>query len=183
MEIVKLHFSSPLHLSRGKSTLDESFDVLHSDTLKSALFVCALELFGADKVIFGEEGKGFFESFTISSAFPFVNEQLFFPKPEWLIEGINGEIDRKKVKKIKYFSKDTFQELLKGELKVLSEDKFTNTAYYSATPLTEYQPYTSKTVQRVTVNRTGEDEGNTFYTERLYFTEGCGLFCLIQSLL
>ena len=60
-QIAKLQFTSPLHLSKGKTTLDESLDVLHSDTLKSALFVCALDLFGSEILRGGDnDGKFFF---------------------------------------------------------------------------------------------------------------------------
>jgi CRISPR-associated protein Csm4 len=177
MEIVKLKFTSPLHLSRGKSTLDESFDVLHSDTLKSALFVCALELYGTYAI-----NEQFFEAFTISSAFPFVKDELFFPKPELLPDGLMKRVDRKKAKKIKYFTQAVFNKILRGgdETVVLTESNIHNIAYYTETVLTENQPYISQTVQRVTVNRTFEEEGNTFYTERLYFTEGCGLFFILK---
>ncbi len=183
MEIAKLHFTSPLHLSRGKSGLDTSFEVLHSDTLKSALFVCALEL----DLLRGEDARPFFESFTISSAFPFVNDQLFFPRPERLHDSIEGQaqaesnekIDRKKLKKVKYFSKKRFEELLKGELKILKDNEVRKTKYYSETDIIE--PFKSETVQRVVVSRNYDEDGSdTFYTERLYFTEGGGLFFLID---
>lgn len=185
LKIAKLQFTSPLHLSRGKITLDESLDVLHSDTLKSALFVCALDLFG-DEILRGGDGDGknFFERFTISSAFPFVQNELFFPKPEWLPKSIEEQtkpdaikkIDRKALKSVKYFNKSSLEQLLKGELKTL-EPKWVK-KYYSENDI--HSPFKSETVQRVTVNRTYEEEGDTFYTERLYFTEGCGLFFLIE---
>lgn len=183
MEIAKLKFTSPLHLSKGKSGLDTSFDVLHSDTLKSALFVCALEL----DLLRGDDAESFFKSFTISSAFPFVGEELFFPKPGWMPKSIEhnaqqkgkNEIDRKKLKKIKYFSKKTFEQLLKGELISLNPTWVRETKYYSEIDIIE--PFQSETVQRVVVSRNYDEDGSdTFYTERLYFTEGCGLFFIID---
>jgi CRISPR-associated protein Csm4 len=181
-EYAKLKFVSPLHLSKGKLGLDVSFEILHSDTLKSALFACAIELYSEAVVLNGGDGKDFFESFTISSAFPYVNEDLFFPKPEWLPNTFEEtirtkEIDRKKVKKIRYFSQKYYQNLLNGNL-ILEKDKVAK--YYADTPLVENQPFKSETVQRVSVSRTFEDDGKTFYTERLFFYEGCGLFFLIQ---
>lgn len=183
LKIAKLQFTSPLHLSRGKTTLDESLDVLHSDTLKSALFVCALDLFGGE-ILRGDEGKNFFEKFTISSAFPFTPNELFFPRPEWLPKSIEKQtepdatpkIDRKALKSVKYFNQSNFERLLKGELVTLDPNYVKK--YYSERNIKS--PFQSETVQRVTVNRTYEEEGNTFYTERLYFREGCGLFFLIE---
>ncbi len=183
MEIAKLHFISPLHLSKGKSDTNESFDVLHSDTLKSALFVCALEL----DLLWGDDAESFFKSFTISSAFPFVDKELFFPKPEWMPKSIednaqqssDNQIDRKKLKKIKYFNQKSFEQLLKGELKALNPEWVRGTKYYPETKIIE--PFKSETVQRVVVSRSYNEEGSdTFYTERLYFTEGCGLFFIID---
>jgi CRISPR-associated protein Csm4 len=181
-EYAKLKFISPLHLSKGKLGLDVSFEILHSDTLKSAIFTSAIELYGESAVLAGGDGKAFFESFTISSAFPYVNEDLFFPKPEWLPNSFDEairtkSIDRKTVKKIRYFSQKYYQNLLNGNL-ILDKDKVDK--YYAETKLIENQPFKSETVQRVSVSRTFEEDGKTFYTERLFFTEGCGLFFLIQ---
>jgi CRISPR-associated protein Csm4 len=179
MEIAKLYFTSPLHLSKGKSVLDESFDVLHADTLKSALFVCALEL----GLTTGDDAKSFLESFTISSAFPFVEKELFFPKPEWISKTLTdslAEDDKKKFKKIHFIGQTSFEAMLDGTLNALDNQCFKEIKYYTASPIIENQPYKSETVQRVVVNRTGEEEPTTFYTERLYFTEGCGLYFIIN---
>jgi len=176
MEIAKLHFKSPLHLSKGKSGLDTSFEVLHSDTLKSALFVCALEL----DLIQAIEAKQFFQGFTISSAFPFINSELFFPKLEWMPSSFTQNTSlRKVIKKIKYFGKSAFEELLKGEL-VLAENLIKEKYFYTQFSVKHNQPFKSETVQRVVVNRTSEQDNDTFYTERLFFSEDCGLFFIID---
>ncbi len=62
--VVKLqHFKSGLHLARGlTNAYDRTHDTLHSDKLKSAIFVSALQLFGK-----GEINESFFHAFTISS--------------------------------------------------------------------------------------------------------------------
>ena len=184
MEIAKLYFTSPLHLSKGKSGLDTSFEVLHSDTLKSALFVCALEL----GLIEGHNAVAFFESFTISSAFPFVGSELFFPRPELIPKSIahnakqkgKGKIERKTLKKVQYFSKNTFEQLLNGTLVALKPCWIREKAYYSEVDIKK--PFDSETVQRVVVSRTQDEDGSdTFYTDRLFFTEGVsGLFFIIR---
>lgn len=46
--IVKLYLDGGLHLSPGlEGNYDRTGDVLHSDKIKSALFVMALHLYGA----------------------------------------------------------------------------------------------------------------------------------------
>lgn len=181
LELVKLNFTSPLHLSRGKSGLDSSFELIHSDTLKSALYVCAMDL--DMDIIKGDKSEAFFNSFSISSAFPFVNNEYFFPKPEWMSAKLTNSLKtefKKDFKKIRYFSQSFFEQILRGGLEKLDESNFKNTKYYTATNLSKGLPFTSETVQRVVISRNYEEDAGTFYTERLYFQKGCGLFFLIH---
>jgi|GEM_PF-184437 len=83
--LIRLHFNSPMHLAKGKpGSYDSGFDVLHSDTLKAALFAMAVELFD-DEVTEGQTSEPakcpFLDGFRISSGFPFWENELFFPKP------------------------------------------------------------------------------------------------------
>ena len=78
------NFKGGLHLARGlTNAYDKTLDTLHSDKLKSAIFVSALQLYGAKQI-----DQSFLESFQISSAFPFYHSPTrdqpfyFFPKPE-----------------------------------------------------------------------------------------------------
>ena len=116
--VVKLqHFKSGLHLARGlTNAYDRTHDTLHSDKLKSAIFVSALQLFGK-----GEINESFFHAFTISSAFPFyyspsANKTFyFFPKPETPIPFVaEAEGLGKKLKRIRYIEKGLFERLLTG---------------------------------------------------------------------
>lgn len=65
-DIVKLYFSNGIQLSNGKGEHVHNFDYLHSDTLKAALLVNAMQLFDSS------ETDKLRQSFSgISSAFPF----------------------------------------------------------------------------------------------------------------
>ena len=77
-EVYELDFgNAPLHLSRGKSnTYTDSDNSLHSDSIKSAIFATAIDLFGATKAT-----KTYFDSFKVSSAFPMVKNKYYLPKP------------------------------------------------------------------------------------------------------
>ena len=181
LELVKLNFTSPLHLSRGKSGLDTSFELIHSDTLKSALYVCAMDL--DMDILKDDESDAFFNSFSISSAFPFAKEEFFFPKPEWISTALSNSLKtefKKDFKKIRYFSQTYFEQLLRGDLKTLDETCFKHIKYYTDSDLPKGMPFKSETVQRVTVSRNYEEDAGTFYTERLYFHQDCGLFFLIH---
>jgi CRISPR-associated protein Csm4 len=104
------NFKGGLHLSRGlTNAYDKSLDTLHSDTIKSALFICTLNLYGGEHV-----DKSFLESFKISSAFPFFYSKIkkerlyFFPKPEinrLPLDITPNEGKEKKLKKLKYLEK------------------------------------------------------------------------------
>ena len=68
---------TPLHIGTGKENYDFSALDLQSDTLSAAL--------AAMKVQNGENGdlEEFLNSFTISSAFPFVGYRYFLTIPQW----------------------------------------------------------------------------------------------------
>jgi CRISPR-associated protein Csm4 len=180
LKIIKLQFVSPLHLSRGKSNLENSYETLHSDTLKSALFVCALQLYGDDEILRGGDGQAFFEAFTNSSAFPYAGDELFFPKPEWLSDSLTQSLELKELKKLKYISWQYYQDLLNGSLTSLETGKIKKRKYYTNSVDFE-APFISETVQRVVVSRDFESDADTFYTDRLYFKKNSGLFFLLKT--
>lgn len=209
-EIFKLHFHSPLHLSRGKSDYDESFRTLHSDTLKSALFACAIQLYGSPAI-----DKRFLESFTISSAFPFWQDELFFPKPMTKLPTITGEDENrlpKKLKKIQFLGQSYFERLLQGkDQSIQKEHLFQNGQFVSEKMyqviqqeeeakaqqerldehLLDYRlknrlEKTNITItqihERVYIPRPDDEEEDTlpYYVDRIYFGEEAGLYFMID---
>ena len=66
---------NPLHLSDGRSIYYSSQERLHSDTIKNAIYVSAAKLIG-DEVY---QDPGFYDSFRVSSAFPFFMDEFFLP--------------------------------------------------------------------------------------------------------
>jgi CRISPR type III-A-associated RAMP protein Csm4 len=190
-QIYKLHFTSPLHLSKGKEDYDESEELLHSDSLKAAIFVSAIQLF-EDAILGEDDGKQFLQSFTISSAFPFCQDEYFFPKPFSRIQVFakaKGKDDTrysKRLKKIKYLGKSYFEDLLHGangkiDEKDLSEDgNFLSEVFQSNK---QKVVMASEVMQRVTIPReydTDTDTTDTFYTERLFFADDAGLYFLVD---
>jgi len=90
-EIVKLHFTSPLHLGAEGTGVEKTYDFLHSDTLFSAICHGWLKIYGRKSLecLLKEFPKVDQTSiptpFVISSAFPFVEKSdgttYFLPKP------------------------------------------------------------------------------------------------------
>ena len=74
--IIKLTNLSPIHIGMGREVTDNSAHTLHSDTLSAALAAIRVQTKGAERI------KEFINSFSISSAFPFWEGQLFLPKPQ-----------------------------------------------------------------------------------------------------
>jgi CRISPR-associated protein Csm4 len=186
--LIRLKFHSPLHLSKGKADYDSSLDVLHSDTIKSAIFVAALELYGIEitknQIATAIENKNaFLDSFVISSAFPYYKESYFFPKSittKVSIEGNDEMKNRKKEKKIKWLDQTYFSKSLQGKLEKVSE-KAVSGAYLSDIFEKDQNPeiIKSEVMQRVTIPRDGSD-AKPFYMDRLFFGENAGMFFLID---
>ena len=184
-EIVKLNFSTPLHLSRGQTdAYDKSEEILHSDTIKSAIFVIA-------KMLFGQKiDNDFFKSFTVSSAFPFKNNEYFFPKPmaklPIKIEGIDKEKEESKLskglKKIEFFSKEIFEKIINAEeIEIKKKQLSKNKKFVFATEIEsdeEKNIYKSQVQQRLKVEYV--KDGTPYYIDRIYFTENSGLYFLIN---
>ncbi len=190
--LIRLKFHSPLHLSSGKADYDSSLEVLHSDTIKSAIFVAALELYGnkitENQIATETENKNaFLDSFSVSSAFPYYkandNFRYFFPKSLTTKVSISGGDEmknRKKEKKIKWLDQDYFSKSLQGALKEVCE-KTVSGAYLSDVFKEDKDPeiIKSEVMQRVTIPRDGSD-AKPFYMDRLFFGENAGMFFLIE---
>lgn len=180
--IVKLHFKTPLHLSKGKKEYTDVFEILHSDTLKSALFVCAKQIYGKERI-----NKNFFDQFTISSAFPFYEDELFFPKPfirlPVNISDITQEQENKKNKKLKnllYVGKSIFEAAINNQQITVSETNFSDDGKFLSENLKPFPKiFEREEQQRVTINW-GKD-AVPFYTERLHFSDKAGLYFIIQT--
>ncbi|NMC98449.1 MAG: type III-A CRISPR-associated RAMP protein Csm4 [Bacteroidales bacterium] len=129
--IYKLKFKSALHISRGKDDEDysKSDSFIHSDTLKSAIFSTAVLL---NSELQNEvNGEKFFNSFLLSSTFPYFKDTLFLPKPKGKLpftDTPNEEPSydfKKDLKKINFIDLDLFLEFFKekNEKKILKNDK------------------------------------------------------------
>lgn len=200
--VARLNMEGPLHISKGGDDFEGSGELIHSDTLKSALYVCALQLFSPDEFDF----ENYWDSFQLSSAFPYYKEEYFFPKPFVKlpvdIPPIGGEAKKNKIlKKLKYLGQGVFEQVLMGEnLEVSPEQLLGNKKFLSE----KYQDAADKPIrilgkdlqQRVYVPKAWkaeeqERDGNTyliqedlqtFYVEKLYFHQEAGLYILFQNL-
>lgn len=113
-KIFKLHFSAPVHF--GKKRISDAASTFHADTLFSALFIEALNL--------KMDTSWLLEDLVISDGFPFIDDQLYLPKP---LAKVDVEIPdpkyAKTIKKMKYLPMSIYQQFLDGKLLITDIEK------------------------------------------------------------
>jgi CRISPR-associated protein Csm4 len=177
-EAIKLRFISPLHIGRGMETdYGKSETVLHSDSLKSALFSVGLKLFPE----WENAPDDFFDSFSISSCFPFAGPEYFFPKPllkrRFEFANTNEHLQAKKSKKIEFLSKQTFESLINNDVTLVDEKCIsTDGSFLFGTSENVRTIYKTEVQQRVAVPSDSGEETKPYYVDRIFFNENCGLF-------
>lgn len=195
IEIIKLHFKTPLHLGRGSEELDKSEVVYHSDSLKSAIFAVGCSHYPS----WIKDHERFFSSFRISSCFPFSADELFLPKPrinrKYKFTKTPEDFSIKKSKRIEFLSLPPFIEFIKNtnEPFLVDDDLLTPDGAFlckSKRTFTRIDPkqnevpfnfYRTEVQQRVRVALEGEqEETKPYYIDRLHFDENCGLYFLVE---
>lgn len=183
--IYKLHFNSPLHLGNEKEDYAETMRLLHSDSLYAAITSALAKTGNLDEQNFnGELG------FTISSLFPFYQENkdskavYFFPKSKKADKVDENLLDLyKKIKKLQWLDQYYFQEQLHGKLQKHYTGNLLKKleGVYLSNANIEKDFIATSVNPRVTVSRTGEQDAEPFYMERLFFKGQSGLFFIAQG--
>ena len=119
LTLCRLCPTAPIHLGERGIGMEETSEVIHSDSLFGALSCAWSTLHGDDELEALIEGflKGE-APFVISSGFPFISDLLLFPKPLAPLTEIIGAHeakDEKKIKRAEFVSKDVFEWILSGE--------------------------------------------------------------------
>ena len=169
---------SPLHMGTGKENYDFSASHLHSDTLSAALAAMKVRHDEDERV------KDFLDSFVISSAFPYIGDHFFLPRPLGKIEvefyDCDEYISRKKLKSIKFIEQDLWKKLVAGEKVVVSISQLKN-GFLLSNVEDFKQPYKSAVHQRVTVPRANEQDAEPFFFDWTFFEKNAGLYCLVDA--
>lgn len=176
-EIIKLEFISPLHIGRGWGDLDHSESVLHSDTIKSALFSALIQLAPEWKTM----PDDFFKGFRISSCFPWTGDEIFLPKLQlkrkFLFEGISDNKQAKASKNVEYMSLKIFQKYINttDEISVKASQLSKNGKYIFEHETPEIF-IVNQVQQRLTVK--DFEESTPFFADRYFFVKNSGLYFL-----
>lgn len=178
--IFKLKNLSPLHIGTGKENYDFSASDLQSDTISAALAAMRVAK-GKDK-----EVDKFLSSFAISSAFPFVGDRFYLPKPQGRIDvSVNGQEEhlyRKRLKKIQFIDSSIWNKLMQGE-SIAVDDNQINNIFLDEKNINGSNGYLYKSQvnERVTVSRIDGQDAEPFFFDWKYFDSKAGLYCLVKA--
>lgn len=195
--VIWLITTSPFHLGEKGIGLEETAQIIHSDTLWSAICNAWVRFYDEEHLKtelierFKEDASD--PPFLISSAFPYAYDVKFFPRP--MVRLKNEEIDLKRLKEVKFVSQAIFEKVIKGE-KVDSLEK--NLLQHGTLWVTEEERnnllnafmvkepediyiWKEQEVPRVTLDRK-TSASEIFYFSRIVFSGDCGYFFLVKYL-
>ncbi len=165
MKAVKLKPKSPIRVGGLKGF--ESYDeLIHSDTIFGAV-ANAIAYLNLDINEFIEKAR--IGEIRISSAFPYRENELFFPPPVVRPKVEGNEKDFLKKYRKSFLRKDTFENILKGE-SVSGDSTMAKIEHFA-----HYVDIASVTLDRITKN-----SALYIYTV-ITLKEGCGLYVLVDS--
>lgn len=176
--LVKLCHLTPLHMGTGRESYDTSSAMLQSDTLSSALAAIRCQQGQVDGV------ADFLDSFTISSAFPYLESSLFFPKPQGRLDQIRvkGKQEseyRKSLKHVLYIEYPLWQRIIRGQDIEIDMNQISG-EFISCEPI-DGKLYQSQLTQRVRVPADASSDSEPFFFDWKFFHDNAGLFCLVDA--
>jgi CRISPR type III-A-associated RAMP protein Csm4 len=181
--VLQFWFKTPLHISNERADYASGESVIQSDTLLAAVYHSWACLGKASWI---EDDALSENPLLMSSMFPFTSlskeEQVyFFPRPLLMhskrIVQDEDPVRRKQLKKVQWVDAAVFGAM------VHREEQPAATVYgkfQSIYTTLKYPFISSNIIPRVTVSR-DNNETTIFYTERYYFSEGCGLYAIVQG--
>ncbi|HBT39926.1 MAG: CRISPR-associated protein, Csm4 family [Thermotoga sp. 50_1627] len=168
---IELTFKAPLHVGLMDTAYEFSDSVIHSDTIFSALMCSHALLYGTDRtsellraLVNGET------RLSLSSAFPKVGSVRFFPKPRGETFGLDKDIFKKELKKVKFVDEDVLFKKVQPDAAEICGQFLTPKC-----DILEETPFCVMERPRVTVNRY-DSSSNLFYFAEVHFREDAGLW-------
>lgn len=183
--IYKLHFNSPLHIGDKRDDYGISLHSISSDTFYAAITACLAKI-GESIPSDGDLG------FVQSSLFPYYQRTkdtecvYFLPAPKLMAMPMLSEKNldmRKKVKKVNWLDVKHFENVLSG--KPVFDESNNSVNSIKGKYLTDFaideKFMSSSVVQRVTVSRTGQENAEPFYMDRLSFKGYSGFYFMVDG--
>jgi CRISPR-associated protein Csm4 len=177
-KIVRLNFLAPVHFGDGR--LSGSEYSCDAATLFSALFIEALRT-GADGLLLEAARSG---EFSISDAFPFVGDTLYFPKPMMPSgaigdaepatgakpqeQGLDDSIMKKAFKKLRFIPADNYHDYFTGSFDPVFE-------------LKRFSLGKSALQTKVNLTRAHKDDAEPYHVGGFCFNENAGLYFIVRG--
>lgn len=162
--IIKFQFDTGLHI--GSGLLTDAGQVIHADTLFSALCMEIVQMWGEEQleqfVDAARMGK-----IQLSDCFPYSANHYYLPKPMLPIRFCESEHTQTKkiLKKIKYIPAEDYQEFISGQL-----------------DLEAYQPKIESfgmRKQRTLAHTPDDNDANPYHMGVFHYMTGCGLYSIL----
>jgi len=181
-KIIKMCFTTPLHLGEVGIGIEGSTLILHSDTIFNAICNALAKLYGSEWVTDFLEKFKLKPDFRISSGFPFIENNLYFPKP-FSRANIERELRQnygKKLKKTNYLTKHFFEKWIAGDN--LTENELKNITKKEITLLNGDKIskfHEEMILPKVAVNRESA-ESNIYFLGSVHFAKKAGLWFIVD---
>jgi CRISPR-associated protein Csm4 len=198
MELYKIIPRAPFHFGERGIGQEETAEFPHSDTLFAALISAWRLMYGPERFEELVEGATRFAGtppVRISSAFPYIGDVCFLPRPAIPLEGEDG--DRKRGKRVAYVSWRRAEDLagsevpptvqardtvMSGRLWVHPREKrsiLTTLGVDDASEVQAWSQAEAEAMARVTVDR-ADCSSALYYQGMVHFAEGCGFYLLAE---
>jgi len=186
----QLSFTSPAHFGLEGIGQERVEQLVRSDTLWGALVQKWLLLYDDDPDLLCQE-----TTFKVSSCFPFIQGQLYFPVPAGTLDKVMDDVahmetghlpfDLKDLKKIRYFAEPLFRKVISGGTPTLADINeatvYPSPVIHSESAGLEASIFSLEMQRpRVALNQMlgGVREGAFFYCTDQFFDTDSGLFFL-----
>jgi len=171
--VVKLKFKTPFHIGGRRGDLIDIDEIIHSDTIFSAILSMYSLVFGLDKT--NKLVHRIFEEnlFKISSAFYYYKDLLFLPKPLGFNLSMKDE-DYKKQKKVRFIDRELLTNYT-GEITI--KDMFAFRKEYEE----NFEiPFAITERPRVVVDRS-TSAAHIYYSSSCELIDGAGLWFYLDA--
>jgi len=165
--LFKLRFPSGISLYNNRH-------ILHSDMLWGAICNAANLLFGSASV----EALRKPYAILMSSAFPLIEAELFFPRPLSFYKEPDNYADQKKFKKVRFISEKIWKEIISGKSIDLQQGTIQSMFWFEKTPTLEAFAVTLER-PRVTLDRISNSP-TLFSSEETIYDNSVGFFFLAE---
>lgn len=180
-EVIYFEFTTPLHISNARADYGVSERMIHSDTIYAAI-TQSWAFLGKEEWITKEL------DYALSSLLPYTTDTKthqkvhFFSKPFFQAPRNNAvEITTenvKKYKKIKYVDTYHFEKYINKQIIDTGTDAI-HGSYQVVNGIKIESDFISSEVQpRIQRPRNESEDTKPFYTEKLFFKKGSGMYCL-----